>query len=259
MERQEVTRAEEDLSSEQGNDWLRQNKYLYIYTRRDFVYKLSNKESVYGIKCSPLTYLSSKLEESPVEDCVTLVLVIITLFIVCLLFVSRVYCLQAGRAGSCSFTSARVVCRLATVCGRRVWPGPVWPVWSCRVWGERGPGAGTSDRDTGTGAASEVTRELRGDLGQVMRRLGTLGDRGELQWWQGMRDTSPVSGIMIWLTDSSSMRGSRAQETASEDGERLRLSQGSWHDWDWGQDTGHLIIRYSDQWEDTGPPGLNYI
>ena len=140
------------------------------------------------------TYLSIKLVLSPVED--------VTLCLVYHMFIVYVYCLLSAvsvwpgcLAESCSFTSALVVCRLATVCPP-VWPGGVWPVWSCRVWvrRERDPGPGTSGRHTG-----------------------------------------------------GSFRGDQGEET-------LRLCQGSWHDWDGGQD----IIRYSDQWERDGP-GLNYI
>ena len=140
------------------------------------------------------TYLSMKLVLSPVED--------VTLCLVYHMFIVYVYCLLSavsvwpGWAESCSFTSALVVCRLATVCP------PVWPGhWS--LTGVKLPGLG-----------EEWARPGARDIGPA--------HRGQLQRWPG-------------------------EET-------LRLCQGSWHDWDGGQD----IIRYSDQWERDGP-GLNYI
>ena len=69
------------------------------------------------------TYLSIKLVLSPVED--------VTLCLVYHMFIVYVYCLLSAvsvwpgcLAESCSFTSALVVCRLATVCPP-VWPGGV--------------------------------------------------------------------------------------------------------------------------------------
>ena len=62
------------------------------------------------------TYLSSKLEESPVEDVTCLVYHMFTVYVIvcvsCLLFTG----VQARRLRAGSFTSALVVCRLATVC-----------------------------------------------------------------------------------------------------------------------------------------------
>ena len=125
------------------------------------------------------TYLSSKLEESPVEDVTLCCYHMFTVCVYCLCLCLLSCCPLAGRgAESCSFTSALVVCRLATVCPP-VWPSRAWPVWSCRVWvrelGTRGPG-----HRTGTQRRAER--------------------REQLQRWPVTRDETPlVSGIRTGL------------------------------------------------------------
>ena len=128
------------------------------------------------------TYLSSKLEESPVEDVTLCCYHMFTVYVYCLCLCLLSCCPLAGRgAESCSFTSALVVCRLATVCPP-VWPSRAWPVWSCRVWvrelGTRGPG-----HRTGTQRRAESS--FRGDQWPEMRlRLC----QGSGQDWGGGQD-----------------------------------------------------------------------
>ena len=126
------------------------------------------------------TYFSIKLLLSPVEDvtqCLVYHMFTVCVYCLCLCLLSCCLLAGLGWAGSCSFTSALVVCRLATVCPP-VWPGRSLtgvklPGLVCWEWGTRGPGhrAGTQ------GAASEVTRRHE--------------ERGG--------DTPLVSGIMTWL------------------------------------------------------------
>ena len=157
--------------TQQGNDWLRQDKYLYIYTRRDFVYKLSNKESVYGIKCSlhlPI-YLASEARRFSCGGCHLSCLSHVYCLCYCLCLLFTVYCCpgQAAESGQLHVCSGCVpagdcLSRLSGLTGVKL-PG---------LGREAGPGA----RDFGpghSGAASEVTRRA---------------------------DTPLVSGIMRWLT-----------------------------------------------------------
>ena len=148
-----------------GNDWLRQDKYLYIYTRRDFVYKLSNKESVYGIKCSQHTYLFIwQARRVSCGGCHTVLLSHV--YCLCLLFVSLfTVLLSPGRARGwelqlhvCSGCVPAGDC-LSACLAQPSLTGLKLPGLG---EGARDPGPGTSDRDKEQRreerAASEVTR-----------------------------------------------------------------------------------------------------
>ena len=151
--------------TQQGNDWLRQDKYLYIYTRRDFVYKLSNKESVYGIKCSlhlPI-YLASEARRFSCGGCHLTCLSHVYCLCYCLCLLFTVYCCpgQAAESGQLHVCSGCVpagdcLSRLSGLTGVTL-PG---------LGREAGPGA----RDFGPGHSGAASDD------QESRHSACVGD-----------------------------------------------------------------------------------